>query len=324
MWARYHLSSPSDFYQRNLAWNVAQNPPKAQQSRLAAAAAVSTPGGLTIQSAQETRVPPYYTMMVQPKTSNLEFVSLRSFVPFSDDDQLKTLSAFMTASSDPSDYGKLRVYELQNPLPDGPSIADSGMKSQFAAQLTLLDQAGSQVTFGDQQLLPIGNSLLYVRPWYVQATGQTPVPVLNAVTVTYGKTSYKGDTLEAALKSAFAVNLNFDTVVPGTGATPGNGNGTGTGATTTAPPTGASTTAPSTTVKPTTTTGESVEQLIASANAAYAQAQAALKNGDLGTYQKKLNEAYQDMSKAASFATSTTVTAKPPPPTAPPSTTANA
>ena len=50
-------------------------------------------------------MPPYYTLMVQPGTNNLEFVSLRSFVPFSDNDQLKTLSAFMTVSSDP---GRLR------------------------------------------------------------------------------------------------------------------------------------------------------------------------------------------------------------------------
>ena len=32
----------------------------------------------------------YYTLMVQPGTNNLQFVSLRSFVPFSDNDQLKT------------------------------------------------------------------------------------------------------------------------------------------------------------------------------------------------------------------------------------------
>src|SRR5262249_61814951 len=98
-------------------------------------------------------------------------------------------------SGDAGDYGKLRLYRMSNPLPPGPSLADSQMKSQFAQQLTLIDQAGSRVTFGDQQLIPIGNNLVYARTWYVQATGQTPVPVLKQVSLTYGEQSFLGTTL---------------------------------------------------------------------------------------------------------------------------------
>jgi uncharacterized membrane protein (UPF0182 family) len=308
---------------------VAQNPPKEQESRTATP--VPTSVGSTLASTRERRVPPYYTLMVQPGTNNLQFVSVRSFVPFSDNDQLKTLSAFMTVSSDAGDYGKMRVYVMSSPLPDGPSLADSTMKSNFAQNLTLLDQSGSRVTFGDQQLIPIGNQLMYVRVWYVQATGQTPVPQVNAVTLTYGQSAYRGSTLEDVLNKAFGVQLDFGTVVGGSIAPlPGTGTGSPTDpsatTTTTTPPT----TEPGATTTPTTAapTSSNPDQLLAQAQSAYDAAQAALRAGDLGTYQAKLTEAYNLAAQAASIATGTAVTAGPSTTTAPaapePSTTANA
>jgi uncharacterized membrane protein (UPF0182 family) len=315
VWGRYHIQDPGDFYQRSDAWNVAQNPPKEQESRTAPVANTAAAAGAVIASTRETRVPPYYTLMVQPGSSQLEFVSMRSFVPFSDNDELKTLSAFMTASSDPGDYGKLRVYRLNNPLPPGPALADSQMKAQFAQQLTLIDQAGSRVTFGDEQIIPIGNNLMYIRTWYVQSTGPTAVPVVRQVSLTYGQSSYLGGSLEDVIQQAFGVQLDLGTVVGGGNISPtpeaGGGNGGETATTTTTPSTAppASTTAPPpTTVAP---GGPNIEQLLAQANQAYADAQAALKNGDLGAYQAKIDEAYKLAAQAASIATSTTVTAVP-------------
>jgi uncharacterized membrane protein (UPF0182 family) len=318
VWGRYHIQDPGDFYQRSDAWNVAQNPPKEQQSQAAAVANSIAAAAGVLESTKESRIPPYYTIMVQPGTNQPEFVSLRSFVPFSDDDQLKTLTAFMTASSDPSDYGKLRVYQMSTPLPDGPSLADSQMKSEFAQQLTLLDQSGSRVTFGDQQMLPIGNNLLYVRTWYVQATGPTAVPVVQSVTVTYGQSSYQGSTLEDALNKAFGVNLDLHTVANGTIAPlpgPGTGdNNSNNGNTTTTAPSQSTTTAPPapTTTSPTTPAppGSNSEQLLAQAQQAYADAQAALAKQppDLTTYAAKLTQAYNLAAQAASVATGTTVT----------------
>jgi uncharacterized membrane protein (UPF0182 family) len=321
VWGRYHIQNPGDFYQRSDAWNVAQNPPKEQESR-SVPVANSVVAGAVLPSTKETRVPPYYTLMVQPGSSQLQFISLRSFVPFSEGDELKTLSAFMTASSDPNDYGKLRVYRLNNPLPPGPSLADSQMKSQFAQQLTLIDQAGSRVTFGDEQIIPIGNNLMYIRTWYVQSTGPTAVPVLRQVSLTYGQSSYLGTSLEDVLQQAFGVSLNLGTVLGGGNVTPPAGSEDGGAATTTTvPPT--STTAPPASTSPSTTAAgnPNVEQLLAQANQAYADAQSALKNGDLGTYQTKINEAYQLAAQAASIALNTTVT---PAPAATTTTTANA
>jgi uncharacterized membrane protein (UPF0182 family) len=309
VWGRYHIQDPGDFYQRSDAWNVAQNPPKEQNPT--AAAAVTAAPGAAIASANESRVPPYYALMVQPGTSQLDFVLLRSFVPFSENDELKTMTAFMTVSSDPSDYGKLRVYRMSNPLPPGPSLADSQMKSQFAQNLTLIDQAGSRVTFGDEQIIPIGNNLMYARTWYVQSTGPTAVPVLRQVSITYGQSSYLGTSLEDALQKAFGVPLDLGTVVGGPIVTPPEGdNGSGGTTTTTTTPT----TPTSEPTGPTTPTSvPDVEQLLSQANQAYADAQAALAKSppDLSTYASKLDEAYKLAAQAASIATGTPVTAVP-------------
>ena len=198
----------------------------------------------------------------------------------------------------------------ESPLPEGPAIVDSDIKQTFAAQLTLLDQRGSTVTFGDMQVLPIGNSLVYVRPWFVAAANSTPVPELRYVTVTYERKTYQGSSLEDALAQTFpGTKLQLGTVIGGTAVVPPPDTG-GTGgegqATTTVPPSGP-TTSPPVTSPPTT----SVEELLQQSQAAYDAAQAALKAGDLGLYQQKMNEAYRLASQAASQATGTTVVAVP-------------
>jgi uncharacterized protein len=307
-WARYHIEDPRDFYNRDDAWNVAQAPPRSQQEGRTNTTQVTTATGQVLIN-REDRVAPYYTELRLPGDDKTEFVMLRTFVPFSDQDSRKELAAFMTVSSDPQSYGKLRVFRMTNTQQAGPSIVASDIQQRFAPELTLLDQQGSRVNFGDLQLLPIGNSLVYVRPWFVEATGQTPVPEMRYVTVTYNKQSFRGSTLEEALKQAFpGFNRDLGTVVeggtnPSTPPISGGGDDTGGG--------GAS--------PPTTTT--SVEDLLSQAQTLYDQAQTALTNGDLGTYQDKLEQAYKVAAQAASLATGSTVA----PTTSPsPTTTASA
>ena len=255
-YSRYHITDPSQFYQRANVWNVAQNPPKTQSG--AQTVTVTNAAGQVTQT-REQRIAPYYTLLRQPGDDSLRFVLLRSFVPFSDQDQRKELQAIMTASSDPASYGQLRVLVMdQSPLPEGPAIVDSDIKQTFAAQLTLLDQRGSSVTFGDMQVLPIGNSLVYVRPWFVAAANSTPVPELRYVTVTYERKTYQGSSLEDALAQTFpGTKLQLGTVIGGTVVAPPDTGDSGEGGqattTTTVPPSGPTTSPPATT--PPTTVG---------------------------------------------------------------------
>ena len=235
VYSRYHIEDPQQFYQRANAWNVAQNPPSTQSTTQTV---TETNAAGQVTRTREQRMPPYYTMLRLPGQEDLQFQLVRPFVPFSDRDERKELQAIMTASSDPNSYGQLRVLELdQSPLPEGPAIVDTDIKQTFAQDLTLLDQRGSQVTFGDMQLLPIGNSLIYVRPWFVSATSTTPVPELRYVSVSYQGQAYRGSSLEEALAAAFpGSRLELGTVIGGTevepppAVEPGGGDG-GTGGT---------------------------------------------------------------------------------------------
>ena len=85
---------------------------------------------------------------------------------------------------------------------DGPALVDSEIKRKYAADFTLESQTGSKVRLGTLQAIPIGDSVLWVRPWYVQAQ-QTPIPQLNYVVVAFGDEVFRARTLEAALKLAF-------------------------------------------------------------------------------------------------------------------------
>ena len=55
---------------------------------------------------------------------------------------------------------------------------------------------------GTLQAIPIGDSILWVRPWYVQAE-QTPIPQLSFVVMAYGDQVVRARTLEGAVKLAF-------------------------------------------------------------------------------------------------------------------------
>ncbi len=131
---------------------------------------------------------------------------LRSFVPVSDDDSKKQLTAFMVAKSDPDQYGKLIVYEMPgDALPNGPGLVNSVIQQNqiVSRQISLLNQQGSKVSYGDLILVPINQTILYVRPLYVSSEGQTPVPELKQVIVVWGSQVVMRPTLRDAIDALF-------------------------------------------------------------------------------------------------------------------------
>ncbi len=284
MWARYHIEDSAEFYSQSDAWNVAQDPGTV-------AGIVNTTQTTDAQGrvgpGAEQRIDPYYLLMQLPGEQDLSYVLLRPFVPFSENDSRKELVAFMTASSDPDDYGELKVFVMpRNRLPDGPALVAANIASEeeISAELTLLDQQGSQVRQGNLLLVPVGESLLYVRPLYTQAAGATAVPELKKVIVTFNGNSYMRDTLPEALIAAFGE-------APPVEPTPGDGgtetppdDGGDDGGTTTPPVTG------------------SVADLLAQADEKFDEAERALRDGDLAAYQLAIDEARDLVAQAAEAA----------------------
>ena len=81
----------------------------------------------------------------------------------------------------------------------------------ISRELTLLNDQGSQVDFGDMLLLPVDNAVLYVRPMYVRAQG-TQIPLLAGVIASVGNRTALGKTLGEALDELYP-GTDFDDVV---------------------------------------------------------------------------------------------------------------
>ena len=212
--ARYE-TDPSAFFEREGAWSVAQAPSVSPRSEVATAAVnpvqpddVNEPPGLADETSSN-RFTPYYTLFTHG--DRREFVLLRPFVPFSRDDQRTELQAFMTASSDPATYGQLTVYEVQGDLPDGPlTVANAAeTETDISAEITLLNQAGggSNVRFGDLQVVPLADGLMYVRPFYVASrqSGSTSASATEyrSIIVSYAGEAAFAPTIGGALAQLF-------------------------------------------------------------------------------------------------------------------------
>ena len=79
---------------------------------------------------------------------------------------------------------------------------------EVASLQTLLSQRRSDVLFGELLLVPIENSILYVRPLYVQADGDSTVPELERVIVVAGEKVIMEDSLQKALEELTGQSLS--------------------------------------------------------------------------------------------------------------------
>ena len=213
MWGRYHLSDSRDFYNQDDRWDVAQRPP--DQLDKTSSTAITTAAG-------NQRIDPFYLQMRLPEEDADEFLIFRPFVPYSapnSDSPKRQLNAFMVGRSDPEHYGSLQVYTMttateegdteRNRQVDGPLNVHEKMVSetdgQVSQELTLLNSSGggSNVQFGDMVIVPIENSLLYVRPLFVSGESEASPPELRKVLVYSGDQVEIGDTLSEAVLKLF-------------------------------------------------------------------------------------------------------------------------
>ena len=192
MWARYFIDDPETFYANSVTWAVAQDPGTRITARtfldeVTDAIAAEETATAAATRRLEQRIRPFYQLLQLPGEDDLDFVIFRSFVPVSgagdDEDERKELTAFMAAKSDIDEYGELVVYTVPGTSIPGPSIVDAKIQAdtEIADAFTQLNQQGSTVLQGNLLMIPVGDSLLFVRPVYVQATGDTELPQVKQV-----------------------------------------------------------------------------------------------------------------------------------------------
>ena len=201
MWASYQVSEPEALIIGTERWAVAQDPGR---SLFAGGTAESVVGERGLVTRRERRVAVYYSLVQLPGEEDASYVALRSFVPTSDDDSRKELTAFMAGETRADGTTRLVSYEMSNLLAPGPAIVASNISTnpEISRELTLLNDQGSSVDFGDLLLLPVDDSVLYVRPMYVRAQG-TQIPLLAGVIVAVGNRTALGKTLGSALRKLY-------------------------------------------------------------------------------------------------------------------------
>ena len=86
----------------------------------------------------------------------------------------------------------------------GPSQVESRIDQDptISAELTLWNQQGSSVNRGNMMVIPINQSILYIKPLYLEST-TSQIPQLKRVVVAYGSRIEMAKTLDAALKVIF-------------------------------------------------------------------------------------------------------------------------
>ena len=277
-YARYHLTDPDDFYNQDDTWRVARDPGTAGADPTTA---VTNEAGQATGETIAPRIPPYYQVLQLPREAGAdapeaEMVLMRPFVPHSDDDQRQQLTAFMAARMDAENYGQLLVYEMpSSDLPEGPGIASAAIQTdeRVSTLETELGRGGSEVRYGNLLLVPIDQALLYVQPFYVVPEDQTrQVPLLERVIANYGDQVVIADTLAEAMEEIFGEQPVTREEPGEEGTVPDEGEGT-----------------PSD--EDTVPSGDEAEELLAEAQGLFDEAQDALADGDLGTYQERVDEA---------------------------------
>jgi uncharacterized membrane protein (UPF0182 family) len=213
---------------------------------------------------------PYYVLTAIPGQGPEAFYLIEPFTPSG----RPNMVSYMAAASDPQDYGKIVNFEFpagQNV--NGPVQVFNRINSdpEFSQQRTLLGQGGSEVLFGNFLVIPLADSFVYVQPAFVRSRQAGGFPELKRIVVVHGGVVGVGDTLTDALAASFGQEVPTQ---------PGGGGGP--------PVTG--------------TLNQRVAQLLAQAAQHFSKADAALKAGDLGTYQKETQLAEQLVKQANDLA----------------------
>jgi uncharacterized protein len=182
VYATYHMTNPSVFYNKEDQWE---------------APAVDSSG-------ESRRMEPYYTMMKLPGEQTAEFIQMLPFTPRRRDN----LASWMVARSDGDNYGKLQVFQFpKQTLVFGPQqvVARINQDQVISPQITLWSQQGSQVIQGTLMVIPIEQSLIYVRPLYLRAQAGR-IPELTRVIVAHQNRIVMEPTLDQAIARLFGTS----------------------------------------------------------------------------------------------------------------------
>ncbi|MFN8489567.1 MAG: UPF0182 family protein [Caldilineaceae bacterium] len=251
----YHMTDPNEFYNKEDVWAWPQE----------------------VYNNQTQPVEPYYVLMQLPESKDLDFVQILPFTPANRENMI----AWLATQNDPAKYGQKLVYEFgKDALVYGPKQIEARIDQDpvISQQLSLWNQQGSSVIRGNLLIIPLGGSLLYVEPLYLQSTSSN-IPELKRVIIATSERVVMGDNLGLALAGLFGQNVlnnpNLSALAGPNGQAAANGTAKTTPSASAPNATGAS--------------SANVTELIIQASTVYSEAQTSLRNGDWAGYGKQMD-----------------------------------
>ena len=266
LYESYHIPQAAEFYNRADEWSVPNDP--------AFAANQGSAGNLT--AASQRRLQPFYLLMRLPGETEEEFVLIQPYLARG----RPNMVAWLAGRSDGEFLNEL--FAVRFPTDQqvlGPFQAQARIQQDddISAYITLRSREGSTVVFGNLQVLPIADSILYVQPLFLE-NPQAQIPELARVAVVMGERTTFDRTLAGALSqligAAVPESLRDAESRPPVGGTPIGDNGAG-------------------------GVDDTAETLIGRALDAFEAAQTALRNGDLAGYQRQIQLAQALLERAA-------------------------
>jgi uncharacterized protein len=182
----YHIQNTQTFYNHEDLWAIAT------------AEAVSGDGG----KVEAPYMQPYHVLMQLPgEERKIEFVNILPFTPSGQG--RNNMIGWVAARSDGDNYGQALVFSFpKNVTVNGPTQirARVNQDPQLSGQMTLWNQSGSKLLRGQLLVIPIADTLLYVEPFYLQASN-SPLPELRQVAVATQDKLTTAKTFEEALQA---------------------------------------------------------------------------------------------------------------------------
>ena len=180
VYSKYHMDEVKVFYQKEDLWDIAHQ----------------------IYGTEDTQMDPSYFIFNLPDTEEgAEFINMVPFTPKSK----QNMTAIMMARNDGDNYGQIIVYTMpKNRTIYGPMQIEAQIdqNTEISKEFSLWASSGSTYKRGDLFVIPIGTSLMYVEPVYLEASNQA-IPEVKRVIVAYqDKIAYE-PTLSEALLSLF-------------------------------------------------------------------------------------------------------------------------
>ncbi len=179
MYQTYHMSDARVFYNKEDLWAVPRE----------------------FYADSEQALEPYYIIMRLPGEEKDEFLLMQPFTPFNKNNTI----GWLAARSDGENYGKLLAYLFpKEKLVYGPSQIENRIQQDtiITEQFALWGRGGSRVIRGNLLLIPLGQSMIYVEPVFLQAEAGG-LPELKRVIIAAGDQIAMEPTLKESMAAIF-------------------------------------------------------------------------------------------------------------------------